>query len=114
MTMNTIATRDFEAVEIRAGTILRVEPFPEAHRPAYKIWIGLGDDLGVKPSTARVTDNYEPDELVGMQVVCVTNFPPRDIGSFTSEVLVTGFYRDDGKVVLACPARQVPDGARLA
>ncbi len=112
--MNTITMQTFESVELRAGTIRRVEPFPEARKPAYKIWVDLGDELGVKKSSAQVTDLYDPEELIGTQVVCVANFPPRQIGTFMSEVLITGFYRDDGAVVLAQPDRDVPDGARLA
>lgn len=112
--MNTITEQDFEAIELRAGTIERVEPFPEAHKPAYKMWVNLGDDIGVKQSSAQITDLYDPEELVGQQVVCVTNFPAKEVGPFTSEVLVTGFYRDDGAVVLTQPESEVPDGARLA
>lgn len=112
--MNSLTMQAFEAVEMRAGTIQQVDPFPEARKPAYKIWVDLGDELGVKKSSAQVTDLYEPHELIGTQVVCVVNFPPRQIGPFMSEVLITGFYRDDGAVVLAQPGREVPNGARLA
>lgn len=112
--MNTVTLSDFEAIEMRAGTIKRVEPFPEAHKPAYKIWVDLGDELGVKQSSAQITELYDPDELVGTQVVCVANLPSRRVGPFMSEVLVTGFYREDGAVVLTRPETEVPNGARLA
>lgn len=112
--MNSITIEDFEAIEIRAGTICRVEPFPEAHKPAFKIWIDLGEELGVRKSSAQITDQYNPDKLTGMQVVCVTNIPPRQFESFTSEVLITGFYREDGAVILATPEVDVPNGAKLA
>ncbi len=112
--MNTVTFRDFEAIEMRAGTITRVEPFPEAHKPAYKIWVDLGDDLGVKQSSAQITELYDPEELVGTQVVCVANLPAKQIGPFESEVLVTGFYREDGAVVLTQPESEVPNGSLLA
>ncbi len=104
---------DFEKLEIRVGTILRAEDFPEAKKPAYKVWIDLGD-VGVKASSARITDLYTRDELVGKKVMCVTNLPPRKIGPFVSEVLTTGFYRPDGSVVLAVPDKAIENGARLA
>lgn len=111
----TIDFADFERIELRVGTIERVEDFPEARIPAYKIWVGLGP-LGTKTSSARITALYDAEELVGRQVLCVTNFAPRQIGPFLSEVLVTGFYTDEAKeaVVLATTERPVPDGARLA
>ncbi len=112
--MSTVSPEEFEAIELRAGTIKRVEPFPEARKPSYKLWVDLGDDLGVKQSSAQITDNYDPDELVGTQVVCVTNFPALEVGPFTSEILVTGFYREDGAVVLTRPDEEVANGARLA
>ena len=112
--MDNISQQDFDAIEIRAGTIERVEPFPEAHKPAYKIWVDLGDELGIKQSSAQITDLYDPEELVGTQVVCVTNIPDRQVGPFMSEVLITGFYREDGAVVLTQPESEVPNGAKLA
>jgi tRNA-binding protein len=112
--MSTITWQDFRDVELRVGTIERVEAFPEARKPAYKVWVDFGDEIGVRKSSAQITDLYEPDELVDTQVVCVTNFPPRQIGPFMSEVLITGFHREDGAVVLTRPDAPVPDGARLA
>lgn len=110
----TITWEQFQSVELRVGTIQRVEPFPEARKPAYKLWVDFGDELGVRKSSAQITDLYSPQELVGTQVICVTNFPPLQVGPMMSEVLITGFHRDDGAVVLARPDADVPDGARLA
>jgi len=102
---------DFEQVELRSGTVVDVQPFPEARKPAYKVWVDLGE-AGVKKSSARITELYEPEDLLGTQVICVTNFPPRQIGPFLSEVLITGFYTDEG-VVLAQPERKIPNGKKL-
>lgn len=110
----TIAWSDFEAVELRAGTVVEATEFPEARIPAYRIVVDFGPERGRLTTSARVTDLYRPDELVGRQVVGVLNFPPKQIGPLRSEFLLTGFYRDDGAVVLAVPEREVPDGARLA
>ena len=107
-----ITWEDFEKVEIRVGTVVEVQAFPEARRPAYKIKVDLGE-LGVKKSSAQVTDLYEMNELLGKQVLCVCNFPPKQIGPYLSEVLVTGFYNDEKKVVLATVERGVPNGALL-
>lgn len=101
-------------LEIRVGTVLRVEEFPEARVPAWKLWVDLGPEVGEKKSSARLTGLYSREELVGRQVVCVCNLPIRQIGPFRSEILVTGFVHADGKVVLAVPERPVPDGTRLA
>lgn len=112
--METIDWDDFTRVELRVGTVVRVEPFPEARKPAYKIWVDFGDELGVRKSSAQVTDLYEPAELVGRQVVGVVNFPPKQIGPFMSEFLVTGFPDESGAIVLAGPERPVPNGSKLA
>jgi tRNA-binding protein len=107
-----IAWDDFEKIELRAGTVVRAEEFPEARKPAYKLWIDLGD-LGVKTSSAQITRNSRREELVGRQVLCVVNFKPKRVANFTSEVLTTGFALEAG-VVLAQPERTVPNGSRLA
>jgi tRNA-binding protein len=109
----TISWNDFEKVELRAGTIIRAEDFPEAKKPAYKLWINLGEQLGIKKSSAQITKLYTKEELGGTQVICVTNFAPRQVANFISEVLVTGFVLEDGEVVLARPQQTVPDGAKL-
>lgn len=103
---------DFEKLDIRVGRVARVEPFPEARRPAYKLWIDLGL-LGEKRSSARITDRYRAEELVGRQVVCVVNFPPKQVGPFVSEVLVLGAYTKKGEVVLLAPDAPVEPGARI-
>ena len=110
----TITFDDFEKVDIRVGTVIGVEPFPEARKPAFKLRIDFGPEIGVKQSSAQITALYTKDELVGRQIIGVVNFPPKQIGPFLSEFLVTGLYRDDGAVVLAVPDQQVPNGAKLA
>jgi tRNA-binding protein len=110
--MSAISWSDFEKVEIRVGTVLRAEPFPEARKPAYKLWIDFGP-LGERRSSAQVTDRYRPEELVGRQVVCVVNFPPKRIGPFMSEVLVLGAYADGDTVVLLRPDQDVERGSRI-
>jgi tRNA-binding protein len=109
----TLSYDEFRRVDIRAGTVLRAEPFPEARRPALKLWIDFGPALGVRQSSAQVTAHYRPEALVGRQVAAVVNFPPKRIGPFLSEVLVLGFPDDEGEVVLVAPDRPVPNGARL-
>lgn len=111
--MKEITWADFEAVEIRVGTILSVEDFPEARKPAYKIKVDFGEEIGIKKSSAQITELYSAEELVGKQVVGVVNFPTKQIGPMRSECLIAGFYRADGNVVLAIPEREVANGAKL-
>ena len=108
-----ITFADFEKVDIRAGTIVRAEPFPEARKPAVKLVIDFGPVIGQRKSSAQVTRHYTPETLVGRQVAAVVNFPPRQIGKFMSEVLTLGFADADGEVVLMAPTQGVPNGGRL-
>ncbi len=110
--METISWDEFERVELRAGTVVTVDDFPEAKKPAYKLSIDFGE-FGVKKSSARIVDLYVKEQLLGKQVLCVINFPKKKIGPFESEVLTTGFYRENGHVVLAVPEQPVPNGAKL-
>ena len=109
----TIEFADFLKVDIRIGTIVAAEPFPEARKPAYKLSVDFGEPIGVKRSSAQITEHYALDELVGRQVAAVVNFPPRQIGPMRSEVLTLGFPDADGKVVLVGPSAPVPNGGRL-
>ncbi len=111
--METISWDHFEEVDLRIGTIEKVEEFPEAREPAYKLWVNFGTDIGVKKSSAQITDLYSKDNLIGKQVIGVINFPPKQIGSFMSECLVTGFYQNGKEVVLAVPDQQVSNGKKL-
>lgn len=111
--METIGWQDFEKVELRVGTVVKAEPFPEARKPAYKLTVDFGPEIGERRSSVQITVHYTLDELVGRQVVGVVNFPPKRIGPFMSECLITGFYREDGSVVLAVPDKPVPNGAKL-
>ncbi|MGI9364386.1 MAG: tRNA-binding protein [Rhizobiaceae bacterium] len=110
---NQISFDDFLNVEIRAGTVIKAEPFPEARKPAIKMVIDFGPDIGEKKSSAQITVHYSPDQLIGRQVMAVTNFPPRQIGPFMSEVLTLGFADEQGAIVLASIDHPVPDGERL-
>ncbi|MDG1281263.1 MAG: tRNA-binding protein [Pseudorhodobacter sp.] len=108
-----ISYADFEAVDIRVGRITRAEPYPEARKPAIKLWVDFGPDLGEKRSSAQITKHYTPEGLVGRQVLAVVNFPPRQIGKVMSEVLVLGLPDAEGEVVLIGPGHDVPLGGKL-
>lgn len=113
MTMQTIEYKEFDKIELRAGTIIRAEKFERARKPAYKIWVDLGETIGVKKSSAQVTVHYTPEDLVGRQVVCVCNFAPRQIADFMSEILITGFEDEEGAIVLTAVERPVPNGSKM-
>jgi tRNA-binding protein len=109
----TISWEDFSKIELRAGTIVDAKVFEQARNPAYLLWVDFGEELGVKKSSAQITVHYELDNLVGKQVLAVVNFPPKQIGPIRSECLVTGFYDQEGDVVLAVPDKPVQNGAKL-
>lgn len=111
--MQQIIWQDFEKVELRVGTILKAEDFPEAKKPAYKLEIDFGE-FGIKKSSVQITHFYKKEELIGRQVLCVINFPIKQIANFFSEVLTCGFYLPTGEVVLAQPERNIPNGSKLA
>lgn len=111
--MQTIDIEDFAKIELRVGTIVQAEIFEKARKPAYKIWVDLGPEMGIKKSSAQVTHFYQPNDLLGKQVLCVCNFKPRQIADFMSEVLITGFSSEGGGIVLATTDQKVPDGAKL-
>lgn len=111
--MKQIDFSDFEQVELRVGTIVKCEDFPEARKPAYKLSIDFGKEIGLKKSSAQITHHYTKEELVGRQVVAVVNFPPKQVGPFISECLTTGFADKEGNIVLIGPDKEVPNGSKL-
>ena len=111
--MDLIAIDDFEKVDIRAGTVVDAAPFPEARKPAIKLWVDFGAPIGVRQSSAQLTVHYTPDRLIGRQVIAVVNFPPRRIAGFESQVLVLGVPDENGAVVLLRPDLKVPDGGKM-
>lgn len=104
---------DFARVDIRVGTVVRAEPYPEARKPAIKVWVDFGAEIGERKTSAQLTRHYTPESLVGRQVAAVVNFPPKQIGKFMSEILVLGFPDADGEVVLVMPDQSIPNGGRL-
>lgn len=111
--MEHIEWTDFEKIDLRVGTIVEAREFPEARKPAYKLKVDFGEEIGIKNSSAQITELYDRDSLVGKRVIGVVNFPPRQIGPFMSECLITGFDRGDGAIVLAVPDAEVLNGSRL-
>jgi tRNA-binding protein len=111
--MTEITFDDFLKVDIRVGRVTRAEPFPEARRPAIKLWVDFGPEIGEKKSSAQITAHYDPEALIGRQVMAVVNFPPRQIGKFMSEILVLGLSDSNGEIVLISPDQEVPIGERL-
>ncbi|MBC8221588.1 MAG: tRNA-binding protein [SAR86 cluster bacterium] len=112
--MNDLAWKEFERVDIRVGTILSAEEFKEAIKPAIKMTIDFGKEIGIKKSSAQITHHYSPQSLIGMQITAVINFPKKQIGPFMSECLVTGFTQPDGSIILAVPQKGAANGSRLA
>ena len=108
-----ISLGDFLKIDIRSGTVVRAELFPEAKKPAFKLWVDFGQEIGIKKSSAQITEHYKIDQLVGKQVVGVVNFPPKQIANFVSEVLITGFPDKNGKVILCSIDQQVANGSKL-
>ncbi len=111
--MPSLTWSECEHVDLRVGTILEVQDFPEAKKPAYKLTVDFGPELGIKKTSAQITTHYRKEDLIGKQVVGVVNFPPKQIGPFISEFLCTGFYREDGSVILTIPDQEVPNGSKL-
>lgn len=109
----TITFEDFHKIDIRVGTIVDVQDFPEARKPAYKLWVDFGPELGVRKTSAQVTQNYTPETLKSRQVAAVLNFPPKQVGKFMSEILVLGFPDENGNVTLIAPDKKIPNGGRL-
>ena len=112
--MAEISFDDFMKVDIRVGRIIRAEPYPEARKPAIKLWVDFGGEIGERKSSAQITQHYQPEDLVGRQIIAVVNFPTKQIGPFMSEFLTLGLHDDDDNVVLVSPDKPVPNGARLA
>lgn len=111
--MDTITFDDFQQVELRVGEVISAEPFPEARKPAYILKVNFGDEVGVRKSSAQITNLYSPEDLIGRQVVAVVNFPKKQIGPIMSECLITGFSNEDGHVTLCVPDKRVPVGSKL-
>jgi tRNA-binding protein len=111
--MAEISFGDFLKVDIRVGTVTRAEPYPEARKPAIKLWVDFGDEIGERKSSAQITKHYDPEALIGKQVMAVVNFPPRQIGKFMSEILVLGLPDENGEIVLIGPDQPVPSGGRM-